>query len=93
MNILNSFCNNILKTQHDFIITLNGNESKIRQAEDNKFVIENLVTGEMIDVDKCEEVVCGFAIVSFVHNGEGYDLRVGMLKSLNEIAVLNKEQN
>lgn len=93
MNILNSFCNNIFKTQHDFIITLNGNECKILQSELNAFVIENLVTGEMIDVDKCEEIVCGFAIVSFVHNGEGYDLRVGMIKSLNEIAVLNKEQN
>lgn len=93
MNILNSFCKNIFNSQDLFIVSLNGNESKIRQPEMNKFVIENLVTGEMIEVDKCEDISCGFAIVSFIHNGESYDLIVGMLKSLNDIALLSKEQN
>lgn len=90
MNILNSFCKNIFNAQELFIITLNGNESKIRQTEDNKFVIENMISGEIIDVDKCEDINCGFAIVSFIHEGQGYDLMVGEIRTLNNIALLAK---
>lgn len=93
MNILKTFCKNILNSQDLFIISLNGCEAKIRQPEVNKFLIEDLFTGDKIDVDECENISCGFAIVSFVYNGEGYDLMVGEIKSLNDIALLSKSQN
>ena len=56
-------------------------------------MIENLVTGEVIDTDKCKVTKCGFAIVDFAYNDKEYEMCVGMLKTLNEIAVINKEQN
>lgn len=93
MNLIETFCKNIFNSQNQFIITLNDNRCIVRQPELNKFVIENLATGEIIDTEKCKVTKCGFAIVDFDYNGEEYKLRVGMLKTLNEIALINKEQN
>lgn len=93
MNLIETFCKNIFDCQNQFIITLNDNRCIVHQYELNKFMIENLVTGEMIDAEKCKVTKCGFAIVDFVYNDEGYELCVGILKTLNEIAVINREQN
>ena len=90
MNLIETFCKNIFDCQNQFIITLNDNRCMVHQYELNKFMIENLVTGEMIDSEKCKVTKCGFAVVDFTYNGEVYELCVGMLKSLNDIAILNK---
>ena len=84
MNALEQFCKILLKDQSLYLITLNGNESHIDYIND-KYIIENMVTGDVIEVDKCVNINIGFCIVSFTYNGEGFDLMIGLLQSIEKI--------
>lgn len=88
MNTLEQFCKMLFIDQSLYLITLNGNESRIDYI-DNEYIIENMVTGEVIEVDKCVNINIGFCIVSFTYNGEGFDLMIGLLQSIDKI--LNDE--
>lgn len=84
MNTLKQLCKMLFIDQSLYLITLNGNESRIDYI-DNEYIIENMVTGERIKVGKCENIKIGFCIASFTYNGEGFDLMIGLIQSFEKI--------
>lgn len=84
MNTLEQLCKMLFIDQSLYLITLNGNESHIDYI-DNKYIIQNMVTGDVIEVDKCENISIGFCMASFTYNNDGFDLMIGLLQSIEKI--------